>query len=284
MRVVMLGLPESGKTTFLAALWQVSLNGGVRGALRIHALSATIDYLDAIHQQWLNAEPMDHTLVEQPGNATLELKFASGQLAGELVIPDFSGEITRAYIFDRVWPTEHSAALTDADGVLLFVHPEMVKRHVPINEALLVLEGVASGLQPADEPAWHTNSVSTQGQLVELLQLFLANRFGPYLVETPSTPVRLGLIISAWDTQKKAKLKPDLWLREEMPLLTQFLGSNTAHMVHRVYGVSAQGGSFPDKSIQLRRKPKQSDRIMVETASSRSHDISGPIKWLFGQE
>ena len=53
-KLLMVGLPETGKTTYLAALWDVVNNPEeVEGALKLACLPVNAQYLNMISEKWI---------------------------------------------------------------------------------------------------------------------------------------------------------------------------------------------------------------------------------------
>jgi hypothetical protein len=115
--------------------------------------------------------------------------------------------------------------------------------------------------------------VPAQVRLVELLQ-FLQQR--PFVRRRR----RLAVVVSAWDLNRNPSLTPESWLRRELPLLDQFLSTNSDHFEVRVYGVSAQGGEFDGDERQALLKRAPSERVRCEGPAVDANDLTGPVLWL----
>src|SRR2546426_12094390 len=62
IRVLMIGLPNTGKSTFLAALWHVVQQEDVPGSLVLERFpDGNREYIAALHARWLRCEPVDRT-------------------------------------------------------------------------------------------------------------------------------------------------------------------------------------------------------------------------------
>lgn len=114
--------------------------------------------------------------------------------------------------------------------------------------------------------------VPTAVKLVELLQ---------FLKERPfkARPLRVALVVSAWDLLADSQLTPVSWVDRHLPLLAQFLRSNEDGDPFRVYGISAQGGEL-SQAAELLKKRKPSERVQVVCEGYDGHDITTPIFWL----
>ena len=59
---LVIGLPSSGKTTFIAALWHTVTNDEVPGALKLEKLHGDSKHLNAIKSAWIKCCPVDRTI------------------------------------------------------------------------------------------------------------------------------------------------------------------------------------------------------------------------------
>jgi len=299
--LLVVGLPESGKTTFLAALWHVAESEEVPGALCLDHLSEEIRHLNTIKNDWHLCQTAVRSILTTEHYPSLWLKDKMSDAVGEIVFPDLEGEIFRDQWKDREWPPEYGELVHKADRVLLFIHADKVVEPVTIAEMQRLVElaigdenkkgnnetnhgAVASGASLLDDDheehesgavaPWDAELAPTQVQLVGVLQ-FLE----PYLL--PKRPVRLAVIISAWDRVKNRPTPRD-WIRDRMPYLDQYLRSHFELFTVEVYGVSAQGGDFNTEAARLRAITPASNRIIVEGPNCAPHDITEPVRWALG--
>jgi len=305
-RVVVIGLPEVGKTTFLAALWDVVGSGEVPGALQLAQLEGDKHHLNEIRDRWADWEAIDRTKVPNETMVSMWLKEIVSGRVSEVIFTDMSGESFQQQWNERVCTPEYCALISQISGALLFIHPRQVMEAVLIRDAATMMRRLpspspssvddpgASALKPsagrsaapvgpaevetANPLPTEPRYASTQVQLVELLQ------FVNVLRSSNTDKLRLGVILSAWDVvEKQSKgnnAGPRSWLSERMPLLDQFLRANPELFDYDVFGVSAQGGEL-DQAEELRKMSHQpSDRIIVIHGAQRSHDITVPVRWV----
>jgi hypothetical protein len=288
IRQIMMGLPEVGKTTFLAALWHLVESTEVSSALRLTRLEGVRDYLNKIRSDWMNCKPLERTLIGSEREVFMDLQNTTTGRATRLMIPDLSGESFRLQWEKREWTREYHQLASAASGVLLFVHPRKVIEPTPISPATKALEEILLKAIPgvertepfkptaSDEPltTWTPDKSPTQVQLVELLQFLLA---GPFSNRT----FRLAIIVSAWDLLANQH-SPKEWLSRRLPLFSQYVISNPDKFQYEVFGVSAQGGELV-QSDTLLAKSRPSERIMVIVGDVVSHDITLPVQWVMGE-
>jgi hypothetical protein len=287
--IVICGLPDSGKTTFLAALWHlVSQREGVDTQLKFVSLrDGDSAHLNKIMAMWQEAREQPHTHSDSRKLVSMNLKDGTGTNLG-LTFPDLSGES-----YQHMWETREcdpdiAAILRSGSGVLLFVHADKINR--PLGVAETVGQARRLGVvDAAGKPAaWHPKFAPTQVQLVELLQLLRSSA-----LNVPAQ--RLGIILSAWDKVEAERREPAVYLTENLPLLDQYLKQGADGWDFRIYGLSAQGGEYEPElkqgqtvSDDLRAKidavrtlPTASSRIKVYSPAL-SHDLTEPLAWLMG--
>lgn len=270
MQVLMLGLPSSGKTTFLAALWHVVTAGDVPGSLKLETVGPHAEYLNSIHADWLNGRQTGRTSTAVTVSSTMTL-LAGRDSGNEVVVPDLSGEHARSAFKERAWPPELSELVRSADGVLLFAHSEEIFPPARIADAISILGAAPIG-EVAEPIPWDAEKSPTVVKLVELLQMVAWSRSGPQAA-------RVAVIASAWDKVDRNFRTPNEWLSGELSLLEQYLRTNESAFQWRVFGVSAQGGELPKDRAKLLRKSRSSERIRVVVEGEETNDITAPLKW-----
>jgi hypothetical protein len=285
-RQLIIGLPEAGKTTFLAALWHVVTSKEVPGSLRLIKLEGDRKHLNKIRKAWLEFRKVDRTVPNSEQIVAMKLAPPDGGEVAELVFPDMSGESFRQQWVDRKWTKEYDELVREANGILLFVHSMKVTgpdRIDPVlNEAVSALgdeadmEDEATAVDDETQlPEWDPKKSPTQVQLVELIQFI---ELQPHLENIG----RVAVIVSAWDLVMARYKSPAEWLSNRLPLLDQYLKANHERFPSRVYGVSAQGGPLDGDLTRLQQYQRQSDRIIVMGEGCGPHDITAPVKWVIG--
>lgn len=270
LRILMVGLSGSGKTTYLAALYELTrATPPLSGALRLAQEPAEREYFHRIAQNWLKLERMLHTQPGDPRDATLDLITPEGQSL-QLEIPDISGEdFNHAWEGDP-WPGPVEDVAAKADAVLIFARRDHV-----IKPLILPADDAEPPAEHKDE--WLPAEAPTQSKLADLLET---------LDSLVSRPLPMVLIASAWDMGSgEEEMRPDQWLKLRLPLLWQMLESRKETRPYRVYGVSAQGGDVEDPEVRARLAEIEPayERMYVQSGEDTSTDISAPISWLFEQ-
>lgn len=279
--IVVIGLPESGKTTFLAALWHLVTQQEVDTVLCFDTLAGVkADHLNEIAARWREARIQDRTALGGKRLVSMNLKDAEG-LAHRVTFPDLPGEAFRRMWEDRECEPEMGEFLRGRD-VLFFIHSDTIQSPRWVVEEVSLTKEL--GLEAVEDQAvpWHPSLAPTQVQLVDLLQLL---RRPPLDTGTR----RVAVMLSAWDKASDEGLKPDEYLKEKLPLLNQYLQSRADGWDWRVYGLSAQGGDYdptdatanpvPEADV-LRSLDTPSERIRLVEDGVQTNDLTRPLAWL----
>jgi hypothetical protein len=266
-----MGLPNAGKTTYLAALWYC-LNSAVnKNKLKLNAMGNT-KYLADLSKKWLNAKQLDRTkLGYENTNISIEIIDENKDIFN-LKFPDLSGETFQNQYEKREISIELVEYITSADGIMLFINVSDIKGITYISEI------PDDYRQDNNDPNIIRNPRQDdpiQVQVIELLQFvnFLKN----------NQVTNLGIILSAWDLVKDIgiELTPEDYIKKEMNMLWQFLKSNSELFSTMYWGVSAQGGVLDNDKLLDFLEPM--DRIIVvDNNGEICHDITLPIFKLVG--
>jgi hypothetical protein len=279
--IMIAGLPGSGKTTFLAALWHLVTERDEATALALGKLiEGDVSHLNAIAAQWRNAKVQERT----PANRRVLMSLEQSGKPMRLGFPDVSGEV-----FVRMWEDRDCdpdlVSMLQARSVALFVHSDTIQAPRWVIDEVALAEDMGIATQGGPVVEWTPRSSPTQVQLVDILQSL---RSPPLDVG----PRRLAVMLSAWDKAEGEQMPPDAFLAAKLPLLDQYLRQDADGWAWRVYGISAQGGDYdavpPDKPVThpsaaaeaLRSLDRASQRIRVVHGTQNSHDLTEPLAWL----
>ena len=282
--MVICGLPGSGKTTFLAALWHLVTSREVETALRFESLrNGDASHLNALATRWCSAKIQDRT--EMAGNRLVSMNLlGSGGNPVRLTFPDLSGESYRRMWEDRDCDPAVAEILGTGEGVLLFVHADQIQSAKSVVEVAAQSKKLGIAVGNGQDSPWSPRLAPTQVQLVDLLQLL---RLPPLNLEMQ----RVAIMLSAWDKVAPENRTPEEFLAEWLPLFDQYLRSGADGWSWRVYGVSAQGGDYETQTKvmtntqlanldALRNLDQPSLRIKVVFEATESHDLTEPVAWL----
>lgn len=290
VKLVVMGLPKAGKTTFLAALWHLLLSNEVKDSLFLAELQPSREHLNAIATLWRQWKALPRTTLPKERVVTINLQVPNHPEIYELAVPDASGEAFRRIFETRRCSNDFHVLASEAEAVILFVHPAQAippkQIDIGIDKLSELLDGpsldadtnaietpdVGSPAGPAGEPLkWSPRYAACQAKLVDLLQISRRIR--------GNAPLRLAVVISAWDLCDVENLNPANWIAKRLPLLHQYLTANVDVCPYDIYGISAQGAELKNPGT-LVDAIRSSDRIKVDWNGTVSSDLSLPIRRL----
>lgn len=280
----MIGLPQTGKTTFIAALWHVVKNlDEVPGALGLMRLQGDQEHLNRICDSWLQFTQVARTNPSSEIVVSMELKTKEEDKSMLLFFPDVSGEQFRQQVEDRQCNKKYIEQTNKAAGALFFIHSGNINYPLRINDVETLAQTIRNSNEvelessPIKPVKWSSSLVSTQTKLVDLLQILLTN-------SEVKKPFRIAIILSAWDLiMSTEKITPSEFLERKLPFFYQFLLANNEALSFMIYGISAQGAPLDNEKSRRALAEKvrvPSERIIVKSEGVDSHDITEPLKWL----
>jgi hypothetical protein len=259
----MLGLPESGKSTYLGALYYL-LRKGRDERLVLGAEPPEREYLQELEDRWLRYRPFERS--QHPGARRVELELHGSETNDlALSMPDVTGEGYDHLWEDGLWSDQVRELARTADGMLLFIHPDKLKvpELINVNE-----QPPAGGAEPVE---WKPQMSPTQAVLCDLLEQINAQR--------PASVASLAIVVSAWDRAADLGIDPWRWVELQVPLLWQWLCAQEPPFEFRVFGISAEGGDVSDPAIkeQLAEREDPLARILEGPGADGLLD---PLLWL----
>lgn len=278
--VAIIGLPASGKTTLLAALWHMIRETGSVTTLKFGGLSlGKYEHVNSLATRWRAGKKQQRTQTSGGKVVSMKLTDSEGR-SFEVSFPDMPGED-----FSGMWEKreldEDMSRMLLAPAIVLVVNGDTIKFPAWIVEQMHLAKTVGLQQEQADTIEWSAALAPTQVQLVALLQFLM-------LGVLDVGPRRLAVLISAWDEVEGDGMEPEQVLAKKLPLLDQYLRNGRDPWSWRVWGISAQGGVYEDQdkeehldaTRELREIARPSDRIKVVDGTSVSSDITLPFAWL----
>jgi hypothetical protein len=261
--ILTLGLPESGKSTYLGALYYL-LRKRADERLQLASDPKERDYLQELENHWLRFRAFERST--HPGAREIQLDLR-GPSTGEvsLSIPDISGESYNHLWEDGIWSTSVRELAASADGIMLFLRPAKLKVPELIDVSLPPQE---DGSQPVD---WKAEMSPTQSVICDLLELIGNERSSP--VES------IAVVVAAWDTATDLGVEPAKWLELQVPLLWQWLSAQEDPFRFQVFGISAQGGDVDDEETR-KRLAENPDPLTRVLDGPGADGLLDPLLWL----
>jgi hypothetical protein len=312
LSVVVIGVPDSGKSSFIAALSHILEFNEIETALTLARLPDEAKYLHEMRGDWEVCQPFERTkagvhpiifnLIDKEG-CRVDLSF-----------PDIAGEEFDKQWSSRIWNEDFLQEIEKATGVLLFLNvktfrkpyskadedrvqraalevtgeedekedqetrPELIEEITDTGAAIAKLVSSQSSddgtIEVNDPTLWKPEEADEQAKLVDILQA---------LAEYASdTQWRLGIVVSAWEIIHNAtpNVSPTAWVERNARLLSQYLRSNPESFEFGVFGVSAQGGDPEIESEKLQSIETPSERVLVVTDTYQGHDLTRVVTWV----
>lgn len=261
-RYYIIGLPDSGKSTFLAALGFYLINGGNKDSIYRLGDNDDLDYISDLSSTWAKCEELERTNINASFDISLRLVDDTGNII-EIIMPDRSGESFRNIIKNRQIEEDMFEDISSSDKILLFINPSKISNDSFICE-------IAPQYRNQDVKKIeieNNNTIHEQAEYVELLQ---------YIGKMNKEITNYKIIISAWDQYEGYK-NPEELLKNRLPLIWQYINTNKDLFNCEYWGISAQGGDLTDrcKKEELASHNNACDRIIVvDEKGDISNDIS----------
>lgn len=311
MNLLLLGMPSSGKTTFLGALSHVLTSGRSVTSLRLLGLSEQEAHVAALEELWLACEEVPRTNVRSTQEGAFRVQVGDDGPEALISVPDLSGEAFRMPAARDRCPSGLFELLLAADGLVLFTNADKPSDDRLIFDAASQYDALeaafeaeldadesisddkedegpeasggselteptppSTGEAPDSEPTrpFNPDDMPEEVLLVELLQQI--NR-----LPLAARKRGLALVVSAWDAVPN-ETAPEDWLARWRPMLNQFLRHNGNLWDVRVWGISALGGSLRTDGDRLRAMAEPIERVRVVGNDASPHDLTAPIQWL----
>lgn len=237
-QVLVLGGPDSGKTTYLLQLYGRAAEGDNQVRLRgaVESQAAIKDGLARL----ASGRPAGHTPNGTETSLTLPLVDSESGREWDVTVPDYAGEdLRRVGIALRLTDRWRGLA-AESDHWVVMVRlsqhpdiPDLIDR--PVGEL------ARAGAQQAARA--DANSLPIDMFLVELLQLLQHGR--TQIGE--ASDLRVSVVLSCWDElgQPNGKLPSD-FVREQLSLLDSYC-TTTFGSRYRAFGLSSQGRELTEE-------------------------------------
>ncbi|MGN7722276.1 TRAFAC clade GTPase domain-containing protein [Chitinophaga sp. 22620] len=227
---LIIGKPKSGKTTFLAQLYLRVRKR--KGQITLWKAPANIKVIeDAIARLSAGEEPQSTPL---QSNEEMVLPIAIDNQQSELICPDYGGEQVSHMVELMEYQEKWRQRVQQSDHWLLFLRPGAVVNYYDLSN------GGHEKLQTMRSNGQLKSPLSEQCHMIELLQalLYLRNIGTRQRISSPS----LMVVLTCWDELTDPAI-PQKYLRENLPLMHDFIEASWHLSSWKICGLSAQ--EFP---------------------------------------
>ena len=275
--VALIGGPETGKTNFLARLWE-SLKSG-NGSLRASDIPENISYVEDALNHLLEGEFAPRTRaagISGTIKISVESRLMEGNGTSELLVPDVMGEIWEKAVSTREISREIHEVLEDACGALLFVRVLSELNETPMD--WVVAKKLLELPVKHDSPS---GKIPTQVQLCELLKML------EHAWKDSKSARRVAIIVTSWDRldTRRADDGPHAYISSEFPLFAGKIQS-PINMEICVFGMSVVGGDLTNdlefKEDFFNQRFQDTGYLVKETptGNEQSKDITYALDWV----
>lgn len=263
------GIPESGKSTYIAALWYSVTSYSDCSLIASDNLPENTDYLDKLKSSWLSLEKI-RTSKDVTDKIEFNLKAKDTEDEFTVIVPDFKGE-TFFHVLEGESDSGLQQWLKDTDSVILMMKDfEFVKFNI-IEEEQATEETDENNTESQDIlKNFRISSTSGVAKNLLLLKYLKANMDIKKLI----------VCVTAWDQTKSEESSLD-YVKRSSPGLYQYIEHSFESV--EFYGLSAQGGAYPednnaDSKNYLLDKTRKEERAYVMEGNKRVYDVTLPLK------
>jgi hypothetical protein len=276
-RLLVLGGPSSGKTTYRTQLYQRIEHqaGELRLLKSVEDMTALEGDVDRLVK---GLQPM-HTHTDTYHSTTFSLEDSAHQPL-TLEFADYGGEQVRRLGENNTLPGPWLTRAKESSSWLFFLRIDNVR-----SVRSFMTDPVETGPRPeAIEDGSHSER-SAELNAIETLQRLLFVR-GASLTYPLSHP-RLGVLLSCWDelVESERKLSPHTILENRAPLFSRFIYTDWVADAIKVWGLSSTGRKLPEDTpdVEFARKgPEHFGYVVLENGETNS-DLTIPISWLMSR-
>lgn len=274
-RVLILGGPSSGKTTYRTQLYQRIEHS--KGELQLKKSVSDMTSLDGDVERLIQGLQPMHSMSDSYHSTTFFLENREKQQL-LLEFADYGGEQIQRIATSNVLSNTWIERIQAADSWLFFLRIDPVR-----TSKSFMTEHVEIGPLPDGVIQHKLSEPSSELEAVEMLQrlLFVRGLNLRYPVSNPT----LGVLLSCWDelADIERARAPDKVLANRAPMLSNFLAANWAPNSIQMWGLSSTERKLPEREPDLefaQRGPEHFGYVIDKNGHSNT-DLTIPINWLF---
>lgn len=262
---LMIGFPNTGKTTFVAALWKY-LKDSNSNDFSLGVFPSNREYLEQLVKNWIQCLPVARTSYGKSERVSFTVQTKDGKNVN-IEIPDIAGETYSKMFFTREIEKDHFSNLSNASGLIVFIssQTECVASHNRFGGDFSLKQTSAENQKGVP---FNISDTPVIIQLVDILQT---------VTDLNRSNLKVAIIISAWDIVND-DISPEKWVKLNLPLLYNFIKHNFEDF--KYFGLSAQGGDYNEKKEELLALESPIDRIKIYEDKDSSNDITLPLQYL----
>jgi GTPase SAR1 family protein len=263
-QLLIIGKPNSGKTTFLAQLHLLldTNNSSLKLYKPVDNLTPIIDALNCL----ADGEEVKPTPMEMSTTIILPIQFWEQKI--DLNCPDYGGEQINNIIDNREVDAKWTDSIRQSENWILFIRPSNLSANYDLSNKTINPDVLKSGNDTAEE-----YSISDQSSFIELLQIMLYTKGHDCHFRNADT--KLTIVLTCWDEVKNNDT-PKQKLIKCLPLLFNFIESNWIESKFNVIGLSALGLNLKEQGNKEKYQTEGSENFgyIIMADGSEIHDIT----------
>ena len=267
------GLPKAGKTTYIAALWDIIQRRQGDFDLQFTTNPENATYLNEIWEYWVKMENIERSKTPAPDDIKINVRRKGDGQEMELCIPDFMGEQFQK-IIDRTLSENIKKWIESSDRMLYFINTLEDGSKDDMDEE------EEANPEGADRQEEREKALPlTPERMMDVSQNLMVLKY----IVTHTNMKKIAIGISAWDKKMGAGQTPEEYLKRRSPVLYNFIKYHFEDVLY--FGVSAQGFDYSnkaEKATEMREKARQSNRAFIAYATEEtlSSDLTRPLNYL----
>lgn len=277
--IVLVGVPDSGKTNFIGRLW-IALQAK-KGRLIAPVAPADISYVEETIAHLCQGEfapRSEDTLGQGRRDFVVPVlhKDGTGDQPIQLVVPDARGELWKSAVSSFEIPQAWMDHLKQSVGALLFVRVQSKHNVQPTDWVTSEKALIATAPVPSENDLLPTQVVLCE--LLRFLEFTLKSR-------NPGSKPRVAVVVTAWDRLDDRKRAAGLnaYLKKEYPMFAGRI-QDIESLEVRVFGTSVVGGDFTDPAFKGKFLEtgdlKTSGYCILSDGKTEDPDLTVPVAWL----
>lgn len=266
------GLPKAGKTTYIAALWDIIQRRSRDLELQFVTNPDNAIYLNEIWEYWIKMQKIERSKIPVPDDIKINVRRETDGQEMVLNIPDFMGEQFQK-IIDHTLPDNIKTWITNSDRMLY-----LINTLEDGNKDDMVGEDDA---QDDVDREMERNTALPLGpeKMMDASQNLMVLKY----IASQTTMEKVAIGISAWDKKMNENLSPAEYLKRRSPVLYNFIKYHFKNILF--FGVSAQGFDYlniTEKGNEMKEKAKHSNRAFISYDNEKtiSADLTRPLNYL----
>lgn len=265
INILIAGLPNAGKTTYIAALNGAIQTGG-DFSLSYAGKTSELQYVNKVTRQWLEGKVVDHSTDDEPKYINWPLKNRNEDVIN-ITIPDMKGEM-----YQDIINNDFNEGLAEfckgASGIFFFINDivkPVLKDHV---RNIVSTDDDANVNQ--QEGGVISLSIEKVNDVVKaiLVLKYLRNLIGD---------VRIAVAVSSWDMIESTYPSIEEYMKSECSALYNYVRYHFKD--YKFYGVSAQGLKYDEHTGSLDKITVDGKRAYIFT-TEKEYDLSIPLDYL----